>query len=183
MNNELLPFVNIAIQGTTTGASSDENGKYKITGLKPGLYNIAASFVGFENKIIYEVEVTNSKPTVVNIEMSETVTKLKHFNYKNIYSHPDLQRYDKFCDNIISTLFDYLMNLIEKNQKDYWKYHESGIEFDKNFGDYLAGMHDFSTSVNDTDKQIVTDYISGMTDTFALESIKQITIPKPIHFN
>jgi len=113
----------------------------------------------------------------------ETVTKLKHFNYKNIYSHPDLQRYDKFCDNIISTLFEYLMNLIDKNHKDYWKYHESGIEFDKNFGDYLAGMHDFYTSVNDTDKQIVTDYISGMTDTFALESIKQITIPKPIHFN
>lgn len=83
MNNEVLPFVNVAIQGTTLGASADESGKYKITGLKPGLYNIVASFVGFENKIIYEVEVTNAKPTTINIEMIETITKLQEVTVKS----------------------------------------------------------------------------------------------------
>jgi hypothetical protein len=29
---------------------------------------------------------------------------------------------------------------------------------------------------------IVVDYISGMTDNFALDCMKQITIPKPISF-
>jgi dGTP triphosphohydrolase len=42
-------------------------------------------------------------------------------------------------------------------------------------------MYHFYTNYPDY-KQIVTDYISGMTDAFALDSIKQITIPKPISF-
>ncbi|MDD3739731.1 MAG: HD domain-containing protein [Bacteroidales bacterium] len=112
----------------------------------------------------------------------ESVTKLKKFNYKMIYQHPDLQNYDKFCDNIISSLFDHLMNLITVNKFNFQKYFESNIDFDRNFGDYLLGMKDFYFKHQDSDIQIITDYIAGMTDSFALESIKQITIPKPIHF-
>lgn len=125
----------------------------------------------------------NSEYVGFSDEKFESVTKLKHFNYKNIYQHPDLQRYDRFCDNIISSLFDHLANLIAKYRFDFNKYNESGIDLDKNFGEYLYGMYDFYNRRNESEKQIVTDYISGMTDSFALESIKQITIPKPIHFN
>jgi dGTP triphosphohydrolase len=113
----------------------------------------------------------------------ESVTKLKRFNYKMIYQHPDLQKYDRFCDNIIASLFSHLVNLIEKYKFDFPKYLESGIELDKNFGDYLDGMFNFYINSKDNYLQIVTDYVSGMTDSFALDSIKQITIPKPIHFN
>ena len=35
---------------------------------------------------------------------------------------------------------------------------------------------------NEDEINIITDYISGMTDVFALEAMKQITIPKPISF-
>ena len=112
----------------------------------------------------------------------ESVTKLKHFNYKMIYNHPELNRYDKFCHNIIASLFDHLINLIEAYKFEFHKYYESGIELDKNFGEYICGMFDFYSVEKSSSTQIVTDYISGMTDTFALESIKQITIPKPIYF-
>lgn len=111
------------------------------------------------------------------------VTKLKHFNYKNIYEHPDLRKYDIFCGRIINNLFEYTSELLEKYEYNYDKYNESGIELDKNFGDYLKGMSDFYQNNQDSNNQIITDYISGMTDIYALESIKQITIPKPIHFN
>jgi len=116
-------------------------------------------------------------------ETYEMVTKLKHFNYKNIYGHPDLRKYDVFCDRIINNLFEYTYDLLEKFAFDFKKYEESGIELDKNFGDYLKGQFDFYQKSKDNNKQIITDYISGMTDFYALESIKQITIPKPIHFN
>jgi dGTPase len=116
-------------------------------------------------------------------EKFESVSKLKHFNYKMIYQHPDLQKYDRFCDNIIRNLFEHLLNLISKFNYDFPKYLDEGIELDRNFGDYLQGMQNFYLPRNESSTQIVTDYISGMTDTFALESIKQITIPKPIHFN
>jgi dGTPase len=112
----------------------------------------------------------------------ESETKLKHFNYKMIYNHPDLKRYDKFCHNIIASLFDHLTNLIETYKFEFHRYYESGIELDRNFGEYICGMFDFYSLEKSSTTQIVTDYISGMTDTFALESIKQITIPKPIHF-
>jgi len=49
INNEAVPFANIAVQGTTTGAVADENGNYVISNLSPGLYNLEASFVGFKN--------------------------------------------------------------------------------------------------------------------------------------
>ncbi len=112
----------------------------------------------------------------------EVVTNLKHFNYKNIYGHPDLRKYDVFCDRIINNLFDYTYDLLVKHKFDFGKYAESDIELDKNFGDYLEGQFDFYQQSQDNEKQIITDYISGMTDIYALESIKQITIPKPIHF-
>lgn len=111
----------------------------------------------------------------------ELVIKLKHFNYKYIYAHPELQRYDKFCDKIINNIFDHLYNLLEKNNFNFDKYNESGIDLDKNFGEYLLDMKDFYKD-NTPKNQIITDYVAGMTDTFALNSIKQITIPKPISF-
>ncbi len=125
----------------------------------------------------------NSDSIGFSDEKFDSVSELKHFNYKKIYQHPDLQRYDSFCDNIIASLFDYLSNLISKYSFEFDKYNESGIDLDKNFGDYLSGMSNFYNNSKESEKQIVTDYISGMTDSFALESIKQITIPKPIHFN
>jgi dGTPase len=125
----------------------------------------------------------NSEHVAFSDKTYESVTKLKRFNYKMIYQHPDLQKYDRFCDNIIASLFSHLVNLIEKYKFDFPKYLESGIELDKNFGDYLDGMFNFYINSKDNYLQIVTDYVSGMTDSFALDSIKQITIPKPIHFN
>jgi len=83
LNNEPLPFVNIAVQGTTTGTISDENGNYKITGLEPGVYNIAASFVGFETKILYEIEVTNSKPAIIDFGLVQSTTNLNVIEIKS----------------------------------------------------------------------------------------------------
>jgi hypothetical protein len=36
INNEALPSVTVIIQGTSTGALTDANGKYSIEKLKPG---------------------------------------------------------------------------------------------------------------------------------------------------
>lgn len=112
----------------------------------------------------------------------EVVTKLKKFNYEKIYSNKILNEYDRFCHKIINNLFDYLHDIYTKNQKDYGKYAESTIELDRYFGQYINTMDHFYTSRNETEINIITDYISGMTDVFALEAIKQITIPKPISF-
>lgn len=58
-----LPGANVLIEGTSTGATSDSEGRYEITGLEPGTYTLVASFVGY-------AEQTQE----VNVEAGETVT-------------------------------------------------------------------------------------------------------------
>jgi dGTP triphosphohydrolase len=92
------------------------------------------------NKLILDI-IENSKESE-KIGFSdltyEIVTKLKHFNYKYIYAHPELKRYDIFCDKIINNLFDYLFNLLDKNNFNFEKYSESCIELDKNLEDIFT---------------------------------------------
>lgn len=76
INNEAIAFASIIVEGTSNGSTSDDNGNYEITGLAPGLYNVKASFVGFNELTIYEIQVTNGKPAEVNVEMEEATAQL-----------------------------------------------------------------------------------------------------------
>lgn len=76
VNNKAIPFADILIDGTQRGTSSNEKGEFRISGLKPGEYTISCSFLGFKDVVLYEIRVSNSKPTVLNIPMIETSSKL-----------------------------------------------------------------------------------------------------------
>jgi hypothetical protein len=75
--NEALPFVNIGLQGSSFGASSDINGSYTISNITPGIYNLSASFVGYESANFTEIVVTSTKTLVVNIKLTPAKIKLK----------------------------------------------------------------------------------------------------------
>lgn len=70
-NNEAIPFANVVLQGTTTGAATDMDGNYTISGLKPGLFNVEVSYIGFKGRTVYEVQVFNNKPAVVDLALEE----------------------------------------------------------------------------------------------------------------
>lgn len=112
----------------------------------------------------------------------ELINELKKFNYKHIYNNKRILEYKEFGKRIIKNLFEHLSNLYAKYGLDTKKYLRSNIRLDKLFGRYLEKMRDFYTKEGLIPNQIIIDYIAGMTDDFALESIKQITIPKPIEF-
>ncbi len=59
-NNESLPFTNIIIWGTNIGSSSDLDGNFTFTGLKPGYVRLAATSVGYQNFISEDIQVTNA---------------------------------------------------------------------------------------------------------------------------
>jgi len=71
INNEALPFANVVIEGTTIGATTDLEGNYTLS-VEPGLYNLTASFVGYKNRTEYEVQVSRSKPAVINFALDES---------------------------------------------------------------------------------------------------------------
>ncbi len=112
-------------------------------------------------------------------EFFELFTILRKFNYENIYFHPRRKEYNPYAENIIITIYDYLLNLFTMFGYDFENYQRAGkIELDKAFGRYLWKMNDFYKQTSDIEP--VVDYIAGMTDLYAVDCMKQITIPKPI---
>jgi hypothetical protein len=85
-SNEPIAFANIILFGTTTGVSSDIDGNYSFTGLKPGFVKLAVSAVGFEVKVTEDFQVTNAKTFFIDIpmkpkefELQEVVIKASPF--------------------------------------------------------------------------------------------------------
>ena len=71
LNNNPLPFVNISLIGEKIGAVTDESGFFELRNLKPGVYNLQASFIGYKTKILYEIELTNSREIYKNIFLEQ----------------------------------------------------------------------------------------------------------------
>lgn len=69
LTNETLPGVSITIQGIAGGTSTDTAGVYTFKNLKPGFYNVTFSFVGYQKKIQYDLQVSNAKPTLLDISL------------------------------------------------------------------------------------------------------------------
>ncbi|MFN3529524.1 MAG: TonB-dependent receptor [Bacteroidia bacterium] len=76
-NNQTIPFANVIIQGTTVGATSDIDGKFSIPNLKPGFYNLQVSYLGFKPVTIFEIQVVNARPAIVNVELEEDSRSLE----------------------------------------------------------------------------------------------------------
>ncbi|MCI4669305.1 MAG: TonB-dependent receptor [Bacteroidia bacterium] len=67
ISNQPLSFGTILIQGTNKGTFTDSLGKFELKNLEPGLVNLEARYAGFKSRIVYEIQVTNSKPYVLEI--------------------------------------------------------------------------------------------------------------------
>ncbi|MGQ1945466.1 HD domain-containing protein [Geofilum sp. OHC36d9] len=115
-------------------------------------------------------------------EMFEKLNILKQFNYRNIYLHPDILKYRKKGEKILEELFDYLIDIYDNNGQNYSKYTSSDSDLGVSFGRYLEKMKTLYDKENNIPRQIVCDYIAGMTDNFALEAFKSIKLPKAIKF-
>lgn len=68
-------FVNISLNNTNKGASTDANGKFEIRKVAPGSYVLLASFVGF-NPIERTVEVRSGETATVEFVLNETSAQL-----------------------------------------------------------------------------------------------------------
>lgn len=71
INNESIPFANIVLDSTQIGTTSDEEGRYEISNLTPGIYNLTCSFVGFKTTYLYEITVGSAAVTDINIALTE----------------------------------------------------------------------------------------------------------------
>lgn len=68
-------FVNVSIEGTSRGSVADRNGNFEIKNLKPGSYNLMASFVGLKAQK-QSAEVRAGEVTRVDFVLSENAEQL-----------------------------------------------------------------------------------------------------------
>jgi hypothetical protein len=75
--NSPIPFANVLIQGTSIGATTDFDGVFEFKTLPAGIVTLIVSYVGYETKLVYEIEVYKSKTTFLKVQLMESSANLK----------------------------------------------------------------------------------------------------------
>ncbi|RPI02703.1 MAG: TonB-dependent receptor [Calditrichaeota bacterium] len=70
---EILPGVNIVIEGTSLGDATDIDGEYAIINIPPGRYTLIVSMMGYKKSRIQEVDVKIDLTTTQNIPLQAEV--------------------------------------------------------------------------------------------------------------
>ena len=109
--------------------------------------------------------------------------ELYKFSVEKIYSHEKIVRYKKYCERIITEIFNYLINLYNKWNSDIQAYYSSPCPLDKRFGWYLEKMKKIYQKENAGAIAIARDYVAGMTDVYALNCMKEISLPEELSFD
>ncbi len=74
---EPLPSAAVQILGSSLGASSNEEGKFTITGVPFGTYQVRASIVGYEPEILSDVVVASGRKLDLRFELHESAIGLE----------------------------------------------------------------------------------------------------------
>lgn len=81
-SNEPLPFVNIVVNGTTIGTTSNLEGQFSISGVKPGYVKLMVSSIGYEKLLTEEFLVTNANTATIDIKLQSTSLALNEVKIK-----------------------------------------------------------------------------------------------------
>ncbi len=108
----------------------------------------------------------------------EALLILRDFNYTNIYYSPILAGHVKYFERIIKLLFNYLDEIFNTYGHELSAYAQENNLLAVRFSDYLGKMTNFYTNVDGGFENLVTDYIAGMTDDYAIECVSQIMLPE-----
>lgn len=75
-NKDPLPSVNVVLDGTKLGTTTDIDGYYSIINIPPGRYNVQFRIVGYRNLAVQDVLVTTNNTTKLDATLEEsTITK------------------------------------------------------------------------------------------------------------
>ncbi|NBB85305.1 MAG: TonB-dependent receptor [Bacteroidetes bacterium] len=73
---EPLIGATVRVVDTEKGVATDLDGRYRLTGLAPGQYDLRISYVGFQPKVVEGVEVTAGETTRLDIDLREDAQAL-----------------------------------------------------------------------------------------------------------
>jgi outer membrane receptor protein involved in Fe transport len=73
---ETLPGASVLVAGPQQGASTGVDGRYRISDLAPGTYEVEFSFVGYRAKTVTGVEVAGGETTALDVTLSTEAQEL-----------------------------------------------------------------------------------------------------------
>jgi len=73
---EALPMVNVILEGTTIGGSTDLEGRITIISVPPGTYQVRATLLGYAPHVVTKVIVRADLTTTIQFEMTEAALTL-----------------------------------------------------------------------------------------------------------
>lgn len=134
------------------------------------------------NNIIYDIiDTTNSTERVgVSDKGFEFITKINGFSKSNIYEAEKINNYTHYVEVIIHNLYESLSDLFDKHDFNIDSYNKSFIRSYREFGAYLSAYKEFYMNSGTEKTQILVDFISGMSDNYAIRFSKDISIPKTV---
>ncbi len=80
-----LPLIgaSVYLENTTKGATTDENGYYSITNVKPDTYNLVVSYLGYDGQTRYNIEVKSVGNQLYNFTLLEQSQNLSEVIISN----------------------------------------------------------------------------------------------------
>ncbi|MGH2568225.1 MAG: carboxypeptidase-like regulatory domain-containing protein, partial [Bacteroidota bacterium] len=70
---EPLISVNVIVEGTTVGASTNLDGSFTILNVPPGMHLVRASMIGYTTATMVDVRVSINQTTTIDFELSEAI--------------------------------------------------------------------------------------------------------------
>jgi len=74
---QALPGVTLTLKGTLTGTFTDTSGTFTLKNISEGTFSVVVSYVGYQEKIINDIQITRNKTTYLETEIEEAITSLK----------------------------------------------------------------------------------------------------------
>jgi len=74
---EAIIGANVIIESTTLGTASDLDGRFLIDNVTVGNYQIRVDYIGYASRIVTDLVVKASRPTVVSVDLQETLIELE----------------------------------------------------------------------------------------------------------
>ncbi len=107
-------------------------------------------------------------------EIFKYVTKLKKFSREKIYQNPKLKYWNHYSDFVLKSLFNYFKDIIDKYNFNFDLYSSNNSDLESKFGQFIESIFERYQDEHADNNRIITDYIAGMTDTYALQCFKYI---------
>ncbi|AFG38445.1 HD domain-containing protein [Spirochaeta africana] len=108
----------------------------------------------------------------------EAFLEMKEFNYRHIYRSKVLEDLHPGFERVLTTLYEYLSDLFASHGFDSEGYTAEANNLARGFSRYAATMADYYHTEPDPRANVVFDFIAGMSDDYALDSLNEIMVPQ-----